>query len=691
MALNITINKVNVAASFAAGATVVTAVASGGTTPYIYSLATGGDKFAINSSTGVVTTTIAMDISNIASFSVTATDSTSGTAQTGTSEVVYPPIQAAIQNKFSKSNVIYKITKDYTLENGTLTIPSGCTLDFQGGSIVNGTIIFNNTTLSGSVKFAVGTFVSGSTTNINYDVRWFGAKGDGTTNDTAALNWCFNHLSKVYLPTGTYNITNIIIKGDKFGFNWKGDLAYPNKYRVGGGSTTDGASAILFHTGSGKMIEFTGNVGECTIEDICLVTGDNTTDGFYFAKDKQATYFKTIGVNIWANTNNKVATGVSLGNGFAVTFDNFNFRGLNVGIDIPQTTGGWFTETLLGGNYPCYIIDCNKALNICRGRDIIINNMMIEKVNKVIDLISYAESYTNVTFNNCYFEDYARGNSFAFEMTDLVSGKDYCSLILNNCTFLFNTLQENVFKSNGNLILQNNKGLNVTNTTVSGQFISLFNREFYTGDRAYYNRNPGIGLFKTDWYGYLGSSNFDITDRFAMGYPNGVIDYAQSLRINRRFKVSATEIANSVVNVPLAYIPVDTNCIGMVEIKTKMFNKNLGNAFSASSYGTTHRFQDLTTVVELNNYTVTPTINGSFDATNNITNYYATIPQISGAISDIYIDMEFYITDASIWIQPSWGIMPSIDTTKYIPNGWRFYDISDGWKRWNGTEWIAIT
>lgn len=145
MALNITINKVSVAASFAAGATVATAVASGGTTPYVYSLATGGDKFAINSSTGVVTTIAAMDITNIASFSVTATDSTTGTALTITSDVIYPPIQAAIRSKFDRTNVIYKITKDIDLGHGVLTIPAGCTLDFQGGSFRNGVLTLINT------------------------------------------------------------------------------------------------------------------------------------------------------------------------------------------------------------------------------------------------------------------------------------------------------------------------------------------------------------------------------------------------------------------------------------------------------------------------------------------------------------------------------------------------------------------
>lgn len=51
----------------------------------------------------------------------------------------------AIQDKFNKPNVIYKITKDIDLEGTTLTIPAECTLDFQGGSLNNGVVIGNNT------------------------------------------------------------------------------------------------------------------------------------------------------------------------------------------------------------------------------------------------------------------------------------------------------------------------------------------------------------------------------------------------------------------------------------------------------------------------------------------------------------------------------------------------------------------
>ena len=48
MALSITINKVAVAASFTAGTKVADIAVSGGTSPYAYELATGGDYFQIS-------------------------------------------------------------------------------------------------------------------------------------------------------------------------------------------------------------------------------------------------------------------------------------------------------------------------------------------------------------------------------------------------------------------------------------------------------------------------------------------------------------------------------------------------------------------------------------------------------------------------------------------------------------------
>ena len=181
MALNITIVKVPVATSFAAGAKVAAAAASGGIAPYTYNLVTGLDKFTINSSTGTITTKNLMDSTNAASFSVIATDST---ASSVISDVTYPLIRAAIQNMFYKSDTIYKITNDINLGGSTLTIPSDCTLDFQGGSFSNGTITFSNTTIvANSSNYIFKNIIfKGSLKCSDFYVDWVGASVSNEDN-----------------------------------------------------------------------------------------------------------------------------------------------------------------------------------------------------------------------------------------------------------------------------------------------------------------------------------------------------------------------------------------------------------------------------------------------------------------------------------------------------------------------------
>ena len=49
------------------------------------------------------------------------------------------------QDMFTQSNTIYEIRYDFDLNSAEITIPEGCTLDFQGGKIINGTINMQNT------------------------------------------------------------------------------------------------------------------------------------------------------------------------------------------------------------------------------------------------------------------------------------------------------------------------------------------------------------------------------------------------------------------------------------------------------------------------------------------------------------------------------------------------------------------
>ena len=45
----------------------------------------------------------------------------------------------------NKENTIYKIVRTINLNGENFQLPPNCTLDFQGGTIINGTINMNNT------------------------------------------------------------------------------------------------------------------------------------------------------------------------------------------------------------------------------------------------------------------------------------------------------------------------------------------------------------------------------------------------------------------------------------------------------------------------------------------------------------------------------------------------------------------
>ena len=232
MALSITINKVAVADSFAAGTKVADIVVSGGISPYAYELATGGDYFQISGTEVQVINE--MNISNIQSFSVTATDSTSGTALTITSKETYPSLAAEIQSRLNSANKIYKITQDIDLGHGVLTIPANCTLDFQGGSFSNGTVLFNYTKFLGTPKVLCS--IDG-TLNGAIDVTWFGADNTGNSNIAPILQQLintfnvkdpseagqFNVDSCIYFPPGKYLVSSIVhvqrffsLRGDNY-------------------------------------------------------------------------------------------------------------------------------------------------------------------------------------------------------------------------------------------------------------------------------------------------------------------------------------------------------------------------------------------------------------------------------------------------------------------------------------------
>ena len=128
------------------------------------------------------------------------------------------------QSMLSMENTIYVISDDFDLNRnltGDVTIPSNCILQFEGGSISNGTLIGQDTEIQAGLAkiFDTDVTLAGSWKN-NGHIRWFGAN-PGKRDNTASIQKCFDCFEVVEIDNATYrtdalNMTKCrVLKGIK--------------------------------------------------------------------------------------------------------------------------------------------------------------------------------------------------------------------------------------------------------------------------------------------------------------------------------------------------------------------------------------------------------------------------------------------------------------------------------------------
>lgn len=121
---------------------------------------------------------------------------------------------ATFAAQVTEANTIYEIRYEFDLDGASVAIPAGCALRFCGGKIDNGIVVGNNTIIYANVVQIIGATLSGTW---NVDVaypEWFGAKADGVTDDSGAIQMAFDNFHRIYFPAASYAIMQVFPKSN---------------------------------------------------------------------------------------------------------------------------------------------------------------------------------------------------------------------------------------------------------------------------------------------------------------------------------------------------------------------------------------------------------------------------------------------------------------------------------------------
>jgi len=250
----------------------------------------------------------------------------------------------------------------------------------------------NGGTIIAVTGVATGRWISTSST---VNLKQFGAKGDGTTNDTAAVAAAIATTKPVFIPTGTYILTsNLVLNSNQ------------QLYGEGTGS--------ILKAGADGLRDLVGINGKTnvTVSNFKIDGGGQTTNVF---------------------TGFKYCFGVTVYNSSNITIENLTIdkcgiarSGSNATIQDDNLWGGMgIIVGARSGVVKNVIIRNCRITNIASGGNIVGDGIYIEGYNTDLAIVP-----ENIVIENCYVENVGRNcYSFAGEAAS------FCyNTTMRNCT-----------------------------------------------------------------------------------------------------------------------------------------------------------------------------------------------------------------------------------------------------------------
>ena len=377
------------------------------------------------------------------------------------------------QDMINEANTIYEIRYDFDLNSATITIPEGCTLKFEGGSLSNG-ILNGDIYVIGQVKL----YNCHTNYLVNADIylSWF-IKNKDNESYSDYIDSLFENYNSIKVPT-TYHLDvanipisrciylnkkanqiscNIVHEVDKdriYGITTSEDFSDENILNI---SSQNGSVFIDKLT----IYDYSNGSGQCIyLSEIFRSTFNNIR---CYSTNKTALYLKDISYDTFNDCfiQSKNDIGVNLSyEGNTISFNNCHING-NTAVYVPTSTDSgsilgytsvYFNNTTFENNnthinigngvlyfHECYIGDNSKYPIIIHGGTTFIdgngtnidgcsqaNFESITEYRSIITIDGGTLYLNNVRFNTLMHNSQARINA------DIINATGDCNVFINN-------------------------------------------------------------------------------------------------------------------------------------------------------------------------------------------------------------------------------------------------------------------